>query len=86
MHRSTRPRTALLVNWHRGLFRLWLLASLAWILGWALYLLISDLDEGFRQGSAIAIPIVLCAPPAAMLVVGLTTKWALQGFAPSSGQ
>ena len=86
MHCSTRPRAAVLVNWRRGLIRLWLWASLAWIMGWGLYLAISDLDEGFRTGSAITIPVVLCAPPAAMLVVGLTTKWALRGFAPSGGR
>lgn len=86
MHRSTRPRAAVLVNWRRGLIRVWLWASLAWIMGWGLYLVISDLDEGFRTGSAITIPVVLCAPPAAMLVVGLTAKWALRGFAPSGGQ
>lgn len=85
MHRATRPRTAVLVNWRRGLIRLWLLVSLAWILGRALYLVISDLDEGFRTGSAVAIPVVLCAPPAAMLIVGLATKWALEGFTPSGG-
>jgi hypothetical protein len=86
VHRSPRPRAAVLVNWRRGLIRPWLSASLAWIMGWALYLVISDLDEGFRTGSAITIPVVLCAPSAAMLVVGLTTKWALQGFAPSGDQ
>ncbi len=81
-----RSRPAVLVNWHRGLFRLWLLASLAWIMGWALYLVISDLEGGLRKGSSLAIPIVLCAPPGAMLIVGLTTKWALKGFAPSKWQ
>ena len=76
----------MLVNWRRGLIRVWLWASLAWIMGWGLYLVISDLDEGVRTGSAITIPVVLCAPPAAMLVVGVTAKWALRGFAPSGGE
>ena len=86
MQRSMRSRHAVLANWRRGLFRLWFLASVAWIMGWALYLVISDLEGGFRKGSAVAIPVVLCAPPGAMLIVGLTTKWALKGFAPSKGQ
>jgi hypothetical protein len=83
MHRSGLPQSAKSTNWRRGLLRLWWLMSVAWIMSWALYLLITDLQDGFRRGSALEIPVVLCGPPCALLIVGVIAKWAVKGFAAS---
>ena len=81
MYRSSRITNTTTINWRRGVFRVWLLASVAWVMSWALYLVISDLDEGFQRGAALAVPVVLCGPPGALLIVGLLTRWAVNGFA-----
>ena len=39
------------VNWRRGLLRVWLLLSAAWIMGWAVYLII----YGIRAGSKVLV-------------------------------
>ena len=36
----------LLVNWRRGLFRVWLLLSAAWLMGWIIYLIMAGLHAG----------------------------------------
>jgi hypothetical protein len=82
VRRSIRSRTVTPVNWDRGLLRLWCVTSGAWATSWALYAMISNLDDGLWTGAAIKIPVALCAPPVALLIVGLMTKWALRGFAP----
>jgi uncharacterized protein YybS (DUF2232 family) len=70
-----------LINWRRGLFRLWVLASAGWIMGWVLYSAISNLKEGVWKGAAVKISIVLCGPPAALLMLGLIAPWVVKGFA-----
>ena len=64
------------------MLRLWCLTSGAWAMSWALYATISNLDDGVWTAAAIKIPVALCAPPAALLLIGLMTKWALRGFGP----
>ena len=81
MDRSDLTPNVKSINWRRGLFRLWGLMSVAWIMSSALYLLITDLQEGFPSGAALEIPVVLCGPPCALLIVGLITTWAVKGFA-----
>ena len=83
VRRSVRSQTVTPVNWDRGLFRLWCLSSAAWAMSWALYATISNLGDGLWTGAAITIPVALCAPPAALLLIGLMTKWALRGFGPN---
>jgi hypothetical protein len=56
--------------------------SAAWAMSWALYAMISNLDEGLWRNAAVKIPVALCGPPAALLMIGLMTKWALRGFGP----
>jgi hypothetical protein len=70
------------LNWRRGLFRVWAVISIAWIMAWVIYLLIYGVREGFR-GTAdyLTIPIVLIGPPVALLIFGLAVRWAFQGFA-----
>jgi hypothetical protein len=70
------------LNWRRGLWRLWVLASSAWLLGWGVYLSIWALRSGFEAGDLLAIPVLLVGPPLALLVFGLATSWAFKGFLP----
>lgn len=84
---SNRLRNAtFFLNWNRGAFRLWALVSLAWIMGYALYCTISNLHDGPWEAAAIKIPVALCGPPMALLVMGIGTKWAIKGFAPTEGK
>jgi hypothetical protein len=44
-------------NWRRGLLRVWLLLSAAWIMGWVVYLIIYGIRAGFQSsGDLLAIP------------------------------
>ena len=70
------------VNWRRGLFRVWLLLSAAWIMGWVVYLVINGIKDGFQNPSLFAIPILLIGPPVALLLFGVVARWAFRGFAP----
>ena len=71
------------MNWRRGLWRLWVLASSAWVLGWSVYLTIWALRSGFsHSGDLLAIPVLLFGPPVALLIFGLAANWAFRGFLP----
>jgi hypothetical protein len=37
----------LLINWRRGLFRVWLLVSAGWVMGWTIYLIMYSLQGGY---------------------------------------
>jgi hypothetical protein len=66
------------VRWRRGLFRIWLLVSAAWIMSWAIYLIIDALEGKFTN--FFVIPIVLFGPPVALLIFSIATRWAFRGF------
>ncbi len=69
------------VNWRRGMLRVWLLASAAWIMGWVIYLLLHGLQGGIKEtGEFLAIPVVLFGPPIALLLFGIAAAWAFRGF------
>ena len=71
------------VNWRRGLIRVWLLLSAAWIMGWVVYLTIYGIRAGFQSsGDFLAIPVLLVGPPIALLLFGLVAGWAVRGFKP----
>ena len=71
------------INWRRGLLRVWLLASAAWIMGWIVYLILYGIQSGFRtSGEFLAIPVLLIGPPIALLLFGLMAGWAFRGFKP----
>lgn len=71
------------VNWRRGLLRVWLLLSAAWIMGWIVYLIIYGIQSGFRSsGDFLAILVLLTGPPIALLLFGLVAGWAFRGFKP----
>jgi hypothetical protein len=69
------------LNWRRGLFRLWVLTSAAWIMAWAIYLILSVMAQAFTwPGDFLAIPVVFFGPPIAVLLCGLAAAWAFRGF------
>jgi hypothetical protein len=73
------------INWRRGLFRVWLLASVAWIMGWAVYLAIYGIRGGFKDlDELLVVPVLLLGPPIALLLFGAMTRWAFKGFANDS--
>ena len=65
------------LNWRRGSYRLWLLASTAWILCWGMSLSIYALRFG-QVGNLLTIPVLLLGPPAAMLIFGRASLWTVQ--------
>jgi len=70
------------INWRRGLFRVWLLTSSAWILGWVVYLAIYGIRGGFNDPNEFfVLPVLLLGPPIALLLFGAMTRWAFKGFA-----
>jgi len=71
------------VNWRRGLFRVWLLLSAAWTMGWIVYLIINGIKDGLQSsGELLAIPVLLVGPPIALLLFGIVAGWAVRGFMP----
>ena len=71
------------LNWRRGMFRVWLVLSAAWIMGWIIEFLVYGIQGGFRIWSdLLAIPILLFGPPVALLIFGLAAGWAFRGFVP----
>jgi hypothetical protein len=72
------------INWRRGLFRVWLLMSAAWIMGWAIYSILHAISNGFQTlGDFLRIPVVFFGPPVALLLLGLAAAWAFRGFKPN---
>jgi hypothetical protein len=69
------------LNWRRGLFRVWVLLSAAWIMAWAIYLILSLMAQALtKTEDFLAIPVVFLGPPIALLLCGLAAGWALRGF------
>jgi hypothetical protein len=69
------------LNWRRGLFRTWVLVSVAWIMAWTIYAILSGLAHALNTtGDFLAIPVVLFGPPIALLFCSLATRWAIRGF------
>ena len=87
------PRRAVLVkseepvsiNWRRGLFRVWVLISIAWIMGWIIYLGLRGLHGGFQESrDYLEVPILLFGPPLALWLFGAAAGWAFRGFGAES--
>jgi hypothetical protein len=68
------------LNWRRGMFRLWVLISAAWIMGWVIYVIIDGLKAGFTVRDLAGVAVVLFGPPLALFLLGLGTRWAFRGF------
>jgi hypothetical protein len=70
-----------LINWRRGLFRVWVLMSAAWIMGWSVYLTMQGVQGQIStSGDFLEIPILLIGPPVALLLFGVAAAWAFRGF------
>ena len=68
------------INWRRGLFRFWVLATVAWVMSWLIYLIVDILRSGFQASDMLVVPILLFGPPLALLIFGMATGWAFRGF------
>jgi hypothetical protein len=68
------------INWQRGIFRVWLLMSAGWVMGWTIYLLMHALEGKFPGSDFLVVPILLFGPPVALLIFGVATGWAFRGF------
>ena len=74
------------LNWRRGMLRIWLVLSAAWIMGWIIEFIVYGIQGGFRFASDfLAIPVLLFGPPVALLIFGVAVGWAFRGFAPDQG-
>jgi hypothetical protein len=71
------------MNWKRGLFRIWILISAGWVMGWTIYLLLEGVQGSLStRRDFIEVPILLFAPPIALWLFGLAAAWAIRGFDP----
>ena len=68
------------LNWRRGLFRLWVLISAAWIMGWIISFAIEFIEGTWTNRDFQVVAVVLFGPPIAFLFVAVATRWAFQGF------
>jgi hypothetical protein len=65
------------------MFRIWLLLSAAWIMAWAIALIMQGIGGEIRVPSDyLQIPVVLFGPPVALLLFGVAARWAFRGFSP----
>ena len=69
-------------NWAQGFYRLWILATIGWILAWGVYLSIYSLRFGETTNDLLKIPVILIGPPIGLLAFGRATLWAVRGFVP----
>ena len=75
-----------LINWRRGLFRVWAVMSIAWLMGWTIYLIMHGLQGRIQTtGDMLEIPVLLFGPPVALLLFGLAAGWAMRGFKAEAG-
>ena len=69
------------VNWQRGFFRLWVLVSAGWTMGWGIYLIMEAIQGSMNTSADLAVlPVLLFGPPAALFLFGLAARWAIRGF------
>ena len=69
------------VSMRRGRFRVWLVLSVGWIMGWTIYLVLEGMQGGLSTAADwINVPILLIAPPIALGIFGAAMIWALRGF------
>ncbi len=68
------------INWRRGVFRLWVLASAAWIMGWVIYFAITLISGESTIHQLVVARVVLLGPPVALMLFGIAARWAFRGF------
>ena len=64
----------------RSLFRIWLVLSAGWIMSWLIDLVLGVLEDGFKTSDLLVMPVLLFAPPIALLIFGFGAGWAFRGF------
>lgn len=75
-----------LINWRRGLFRVWVLVSVAWLMGWIIYLIMQRIQGGIQTtADVLEVLVLLFGPPVALLVFGMAAGWAFRGFKVEGG-
>ncbi len=62
------------------MFRLWVLISIAWILGWVINFAIEFITGETTRRDLSAAIIILLGPPVALLLMGIATRWVFLGF------
>jgi hypothetical protein len=78
--RSVATEETTRLNWRRGSFRLWLLVSAAWVMGWFIFLMLEGIQGGLKSRDLLSLPILLFGPPIALLLFGVAAAWAVRGF------
>ena len=78
--RTPQSKELALFNWRRGLFRIWLLLSVGWIMSWTNYLIIYFLEGRSTGNDFFVIPILLLGPPVALLIFGIAAGWTFRSF------
>lgn len=69
------------LNLRRGMFRIWIVLSVAWIMGWSIELVMRGIQGDFKTANdVLVVPVLLAGPPIALLLFGLATAWAFRGF------
>ena len=76
------------MNWRRGLFRAWLVLSIAWVLTAEVRLKVTrdiwfPVDVSFRPEhlpEAMGVFVVFIGPPIVVFLVGLVLVWVSVGF------
>jgi hypothetical protein len=68
------------INWRRGMFRVWLLVSAAWVMSWFIYLVMYAVRSGLSARDVLVLPMLLIGPPVALLIFGIGAGWAFRGF------
>jgi hypothetical protein len=75
------------VNWRRGLYRIWLLISAAWILAWTIALILNGIEGNLKTaGDFLEIPVLLLGPPIAVFILAIAAAWAFRGFKVDNSQ
>jgi hypothetical protein len=49
-------------------------------MGWLIYFVIELIAGNWSGPDVLTVPVVLFGPPAAILIMGIATRWAFQGF------
>ena len=69
------------LNLRRGMIRVWILLSVAWIMGWSIELIMRGIQGAFKTfNDFLVLPVLLVGPPIALLLFGIATAWAFRGF------
>ena len=66
------------MDWRRGLFRLWVAASVIWVVAVVTLSLPATLGEDLHDWFGLGAFVVL--PPVLLLMLGRTLSWVLSGF------